>query len=110
MAQPTPSPSSGGPDWPTQVADRIESVVGLVRDKTTVPVVKGARWLVFAPILAAMALIIFVIAVIGLVRLHIFLPFEPEGRKLYVTYAALGAIFLLVGAFLWRKRRPGGDK
>ena len=36
-----------GSDWTVEVADRIESVVGAVRDRTTVPITKVARVVVF---------------------------------------------------------------
>ena len=100
------APSPPGPDWTAQVADRIESVVGTVRDRTTVPITKVARVAVFGLVAAVTGGVALVLLVIALVRLHVYLPFHPDGRKLWVTYAGLGAIFLLVGAFLWSKRRP----
>jgi hypothetical protein len=44
--------------------------------------------------------------VIGLLRLHVYLPFDDEGRKVYITDLALGAIFLGLGMLLWRRRLP----
>jgi hypothetical protein len=97
-------------EWPDQVADRIESLVGTVRDKTTVPVTTAARGLVFglvAAILAVAALLLMTIAVVRV--LDVYLPFHPVARRVWVVDAAASAIFLGGGAFLWRKRRPKTD-
>ena len=83
--------------------DRIEAVVETVREKTTVPAQKVARAIVYGLVAAIMALLALVLIVIGLLRLHVYLPFQPEGRKVWVTYVSLGAIFVLVGALLWRR-------
>lgn len=91
-------------DWTVVVADRIEGVVATLRDRTTVPVTKIARAVVFGLIIATGGVAALVLLVIGVLRLHVYLPFEPGGRKLWVTYVGLGAIFVIVGAFMWRKR------
>jgi hypothetical protein len=102
-----PRPPEG--DWPVQVADRIESVVESVRGKTTVPITKVARAAVFGLIVAVAGIIALVMTVILVIRLHVYLPFHPVYRRLWTSYAVLGAIFVLLGMFLWRKRRPRRD-
>src|ERR1700737_2807996 len=102
---PPGSPSSAS-DWTVQTADRIESAIEVVRDKTTVPVTKAARSVVYGLVAGVVGSIAFVLLVIAVLRLHVYLPFNPEGRKVYATYLALGAIFLLIGMFLWRRRVP----
>lgn len=105
MAQTAAPPPSTGKDWPSEVADRIEKVVTDVRDRTTVPVQKVARALVYglvAGFLAATAVVMLLIAAFRL--LHVYLPIHPEGRRVWITYVALGAIFVALGGFLWRKR------
>ncbi|MBO0728999.1 MAG: hypothetical protein J2P57_07045 [Acidimicrobiaceae bacterium] len=101
-----PADGTAGPQWTDEVANRIESVVGSVRDKTTVPATKVARGVVFGLVAAVLGVVALVLLIIALVRLHVYLPFHPESRRLWVTYAGLGAIFVIVGAFLWRKRQP----
>jgi hypothetical protein len=97
-------PSSGaGGDWTVVVAGRIEAVVTTLRDQTTEPVTKIARAVVFGFIIVVMSSAAVVLGVIGVLRLHVYLPFQPEGRRVWVTYVGLGAIFMLVGAFFWRK-------
>jgi hypothetical protein len=106
MAQTAPRPPATSQDWTVQAADRIEAVVEVVRDKTTVPAQKVATAIVYGIVAAVMGLLALVLFVIALLRLHVYLPFDPEGRRVWVTYMVLGAIFILVGVFLWRKRTP----
>ena len=61
MAQP-------GSDWTVQAADTIESVVGSIRDKTTVPLTTVARSLVFGLIAGVLGVAALVLLTIGLVR------------------------------------------
>jgi hypothetical protein len=106
MAQKAPTPSGPQSDWTVDAADRIESLVTTVRDKTTQPVLTAARAIVFGIIAGVMGTAALILVVVGLFRLHVYLPFKHnEARKVWVTDAGLGAIFLAFGAFLWRKRR-----
>jgi hypothetical protein len=98
-----PGPSSDG-DWTVKVTDQIVSLVATVRDRTTTPITKIVRALVFGVVIAVMGVAALVLALIGILRLHVYLPFHPEGRRVWVTYVGLGAIFMLAGAFAWRKR------
>src|ERR1700722_12497979 len=107
-ASPPPKPAAPKPkperDWTNEVADRIESVVTTVRDKTTVPVQKVASAVVYglvAGLLGALALILLLVG--GFRLLFAYLPFHPEGRRVWTTYMTLGAIFTVVGGFFWRK-------
>lgn len=105
----SPSPASPGGDWPADVAARIESVVGAVRDKTTVPTTTAARALVYGTVLGVLGAALGILLVIALVRLlDVYLPFHPHGRRVWVVDAGASAIFLALGTFLWRKRRPRG--
>jgi hypothetical protein len=106
MAQIAPQ-SPAGSDWTVEAADRIDAVVATVREKTTVPVQKVARAIVFGLIAAVLGIVAGVLAAIGLFRLHVYLPFgHNEGRKVWVTYAGVGAIFLAAGTLIWRNRKP----
>lgn len=97
-------------DWTVDVADRIESVVGTVRDKTTVPVVKIVRAVVFGLVAGPLAIVAGVFFLIGLFRLiEVYLPIEPYSARVWGTYAVAGAIFVLVGLFLFSKRTGRRD-
>jgi porphobilinogen deaminase len=91
-------------DWTVAVVDRVDAVVAALRGKTTTPITKMARALVFGLVVGAMGVAALILAVIGILRLHVYLPFHPEARRVWVTYVGLGAIFMAIGAFAWRKR------
>ena len=89
------------------MAGRIDSVVGTVRDKTTVPATTAARAVVYGLIVGVLGAAFGILTVIGLIRLlDVYLPFHPVGRRVWVVDAGASAIFLGGGAFLWRRRRP----
>lgn len=99
--------ASPGNDWPADVTGRIESVVGTVRDKTTVPAMTAARGVVYGLVLGVLGAALGLLLVIALVRLlDVYLPFHPVGRRVWVVDAGASAIFLGGGAFMWRRRRP----
>jgi hypothetical protein len=101
------SPETTGSDWATDVAGRIDSVVGSVRDKTTVPASTAARAVVYGLIIGVLGAAFRILIVIGLIRLlDVYIPIHPMGRRVWVVYAGASAIFLGGGAFLWRRRRP----
>jgi hypothetical protein len=105
----TPSPSTPGGDWPADVAARIDSVVGAVREKTTVPVMAVARVVVYGTVVGVLTAAAILLIVIALVRiLNVYLWFYPEARRVWVVDAVASAIFLGLGALAWRRRRPTG--
>jgi hypothetical protein len=92
-------------DWTYEVADKVEGVVGAVKQKTTIPIAKIARGIVFGMIAATLGLVALIILIIVVLRLiDVYLPFDPYGRRVWVGYAGLGAIFVVAGAFCWSKR------
>lgn len=94
-------------EWPDEIADRIESVVLVVRNKTTVPITRAARAVVFGLVAGVLGAVAFLLFVIGLVRLlDVYLPWQPLGRRVWTVDVGAAAIFLGVGAFAWRRRRP----
>ena len=102
-AAPATPPATTSADWTVQVADTIESVVGSVRDKTAVPLETVARALVYGIVLGTMGVTALVLVTILLVRVL------DYAMPIWAAYLLLGAIFTLVGMFLWRKRRaPAG--
>lgn len=104
VAASTPVPRDGD-EWPDRAADLLESTVSTVHTKTVVPLTKVAQLLVFALILAVAGLALLLLLVVGLVRLiDVYLPVHPHARAVWITYAGLGAIFVLAGAFFMRKR------
>src|SRR5215210_6819009 len=89
-----------GKDWTTDLLDRLDHYIELVRSNTTDRLVKVARLLVFGLIAAILGAMAGVVALIALIRiLDIVLP-----REVWLPYVVLGAIFLGLGMFLWSKK------
>ena len=95
-------------DWSAQAADTIESVVENIRDKTTVPLTKVARGLVYGIVAGAMggaALLLLGIALIRVLAVYVpNIPLLPD--RIWFVYAVIGGVFTLFGLFLWTRRRP----
>lgn len=89
-----------GKDWTTDLLDRLDHYIELVRSNTTDRVVRIARLLVFGLIAAILGSMAGLLALIALIRiLDVVLP-----REVWLPYVVLGAIFLGAGLFLWAKR------
>lgn len=94
------------PHWPTQLADHVERLVGTVRDKTTKPVVKLTRGVVYgllAAFLGVLAVVLLLVALTRGLQSLLELAFSWE-RSVYLSYLILGGILCLVGALLFSKR------
>ncbi len=94
------------PDWAPNLADTVVRYVGMVRDKTTKPVITIARAVVFGIIGAVGGLAVAILAVVALVRGIIAAlewPFTHP-TAVWLTYLGLGGIFCLAGALLMAKR------
>jgi len=100
--QPAPSGSARTePDWTDQVTDLLVSTVDAVRDRTTGPILKIARGVVYGVVALLIGLLALGLVTIALVRVLSLLP-GPQ----WIVYAVAGALFCMVGAFAWSKRGP----
>lgn len=91
-------------DWAAETADRIEAAVDAVRRRTSVPLTKVARAIVYGLVAGVMAIVALVLLLIALVRaLDVYLP-----GKVWAAHLVVGAVFTLVGLFLWGKRGARG--
>lgn len=89
-----------GSDWTTDLLDRLDHYIDVVRSNTTDRLVKVARLLVYGLIAAIVGAMAGVVALIALIRiLDVVLP-----REVWLPYVLLGAIFLGLGLFLWSKK------
>jgi hypothetical protein len=94
-------------DWAVEATDRFETLVNAVRDRTTLPIIKIARLVVYGLVAGVVAIVGVILAVDAFIQIvDAYLPVDPYGRRVWIGYAALGAIFLLVGAFCWSKGNP----
>jgi len=122
---PTPPPASPptslDADWPKQATDAVVRVVDAVRDKTTGPAVNAAHAVKYGIVVAILALPLFVIFLVGLMRfseavVHNLAELSGVTNSLllepmWLVYLFWGGLFWLVGLLLWRKankpaRRP----
>jgi hypothetical protein len=87
-------------DFPTKIADFLESIAHKIRAMTVDRVRGAAKWTALGLILAVLGILLVLFLFIGIFRIL----GELIGVK--TAYAALGGLFVLVGAFLWSKRVP----
>ena len=92
--------SGTGGDWAAQTADTIERVVGGVRGKTSEPLERIARIIIYGIVAAFLGLVAVVLLAIAVVRaLDVAIPGD-----VWSAHAVTGGIFSVVGLFFWRKR------
>lgn len=105
----TPEPRTD--DWSEQAADTIVDFVGQVREKTTGPVITGARALVFGVLVLVLAVIALVGLTIGLTRAMEVLVLQiadwagaemARSTAVWLSYLIMGGLFTLIGLVLWR--------
>jgi hypothetical protein len=103
-------PQPPGPQvsaWAGELSARVVDGVGWVKARTTVPVVRILRALVYGLIVAVAAVTALVLGILGLVRLwDVYVPVHPLGRRVWLGYVVLGGALVLAGVFLLT-RRPG---
>jgi hypothetical protein len=105
-AQPgAPAPEA---DWPAQAADKIEQVVGSVRDKTTGPALTVARAVVYGLFAVLVGSVVAVLLIVAAVRLiDVYLPDSVFGEDhMWAAYLILGLVFMVAAAVLWPRRLP----
>lgn len=106
-----PSNPFTDPQWATNTVDSIDRIVALIRRYTTRPLVVMARGLVFGILALAGGLIILTLLIIGGTRALQSLGdvWFAHGTSVWLSYIVLGAVFILIGAVLMRRRRPPQD-
>lgn len=88
-------------DWPSNLADRIESAVDLVSSRTVGPLRFLARVLVYGLVSGIGAGLVLVLLALALTRL---LDADAFGHRVWATDALLSAIFLAIGTLCWKAR------
>lgn len=85
-------------DFPVKLADLLESVASKVRAITVDRVAYWTKLGALGMVAVSLGLLAVIFLVIGLFRL------SSSVIGVTPTYAALGGLFLVIGAFLWVKR------
>jgi hypothetical protein len=99
------------PEFPRKTVDFIDRVVGVVRDRTTKPIVALTRGIVFGSIVAVVAVALVVVALIAIMRgtQELFELVLSERRAVWASYFVVGFSFILIGSILMRARHSTHD-
>ena len=95
------------PNWPADLADTVERVVGTVRERATTPVVKVTRGIVYGLLSAVVGLAALILLLVGLTRgLQALLELAvSHAQAVYLSYLIMGGILSLAGLLILRKRQ-----
>lgn len=104
-----PAPSRTGhaaDDWAAQAATKVEEVVVGLREKTTAPILKGARGAIWGVLVVFLVVIALVLAYAALLRgLDELLPWG-----VWAAHLVLGVVFTVCGVMIGlRGRAPDED-
>ncbi len=86
-------------DFPARIADLLENTANRVRELTVDRVKKLVKVVALAPVI-----LVFVLTGLAFVGIGAFRLLAEVAGGVRIAYAALGGLFLLVGAFLWSRR------
>lgn len=103
-----PSNPLSDPNWASNLTNRIDHFVGLVRDNATLKVVTVVRAVVFGLIAGLVGLIAAVLAAIVAIRLVQrvvrLIARVDHGSSVWISYLVIAVLLLGAGAFLMSKR------
>lgn len=107
----SPVPTEAGQDWPAKATETIVEQVGRIRDKTTGPAQRAARYAVFAAFAVSLGTVALIIFIIGSVRvLNVYLPDAVFGEDhMWAAHSIMGAVLLLVGLVLFSRKARRRD-
>ena len=91
------------PDVVDRILKALDHALDVVHDSVLRPLLMAGRAVAFGFIVLLMALVVVVALVIGSVRL---LNVYLFSGKEWLSYAVIGALSLVTGLVLWRRRRP----
>ena len=91
----------------TDVVDAVfayfDRFMDAVHDRVLRPIMLAGRFVAYGFILLLLVLVIVTALVIGVVR---FATVYLFAQHIWITYLVIGAVSLIIGLFIWRKRRP----
>ena len=96
------------PRWAKKTVEEIDRWVDFISDKTTRPIANLVRLVVFGVIAVVATITIIVLALIGISRalnelLDIWLTRQDA---VWISYFILSFVFVVIGAWLMRRRYP----
>jgi phosphatidylglycerophosphate synthase len=90
-------------DYVDKAMHKFDHVLDLVHDKLLRPILLAGRVIAYGFIVLLASIVLFGALVIGLVRL--FNVYLFAGHE-WLSYLVIGAISLVTGLIIWRRRRP----
>lgn len=97
------SPDEHEPDVVDAVFAYFDRFMDAVHDRVLRPIMLAGRFVAYGFILFLLVLVIVTALVIGVVR---FATVYLFAQHIWITYLVVGAVSLVIGLFIWRKRRP----
>jgi ABC-type transport system involved in cytochrome bd biosynthesis fused ATPase/permease subunit len=91
------------PDLVDRLLGFVDHLLDVVHDRVLRPIIVAARVVAYGLIVALAAIILVAALVIGFVRLLNVYAFN--GRD-WLSYASVGALSVVIGMVIWRRRRP----
>jgi hypothetical protein len=91
------------PDIVDKALHSFDHVLDIVHDKVLRPILLAGRAIAFGLIIVLAVLVLIVALVVGLFRLFDVYFFSSHQ---WLSYAVIGALFVVAGLVIWRRRRP----
>jgi uncharacterized membrane protein len=93
-------------DFPTRIADFLEEIATRIRSMTVDRLAQAIKFVTLGCLGGTLVMVAFVFLLVGLFRIVEELVFKicDCSQAMEISYAAVGGLFLLVGALLWRSR------
>lgn len=98
-------------DFPTRIADALESLATRIRSLTVDPVSRAIKWITLGCLGMVLVLVAGVFFLVGLFRIIEELIYKACdcSQAMEISYAVVGGLFLLIGALLWARRTKKED-
>ena len=93
----------GKPDYVTRALGALDSALDTVHDTILRPIIIAGRAAAFGLVIAMAAVVLFIAALIGFVRLIDVYAFPTH---VWATYFLLAFVFFVAGAVCWHFRAP----
>jgi hypothetical protein len=91
------------PDIVDKALHSFDHVLDIVHDRVLRPILLTGRAIAYGLIIVLAVLVLLAALVIGLFRLFDVYIFASHQ---WLSYASIGALFVLAGLIIWRRRRP----
>ncbi len=90
-------------DFVDKVLRQFDHLLDMVHDKFLRPILLAGRVIAYGMIIVLAAIVLIAALLIGIIR---FMNVYFFAGHEYITYLAVGALSILAGMLIWRRRRP----